>query len=495
MASPLEALKAKSRKRREILALQLGVDDADGLTKALASQEERAEARDVLPPQKIPRLAPDRAVVSSESDVGIRGNEVAKGPDGEQHAQATRVRRRSSEDVELSEKVYTDSSAFLKGTHSENPHNDYCQHFVDTRQRPQNFIRDPSIEERFAEYPKLHELMKLKKELLVQRATPPMYHKCNLEDFDFVSLDMLFDVILIDPPLEEYQHRMSGLRQRAWSIEEIMDLPIEHLGGIPSYCFLWCGASSMLDKGRDCLKKWGYRRCEDICWIKTNRTASNDPKNDHLEGASILQHAKEHCLMGIRGTVRRSVDHHFIHANMDLDLIIGEEPPLNSTEKPEEIYSIIENFCLGRRRLHLFASDTTLRPGWLSLGPDLTSSNLNLDLYRSFFEKNEDKVLGFHQEIDNLRPKTPPPKAQRDSQFRDKGGAGGGVVGGNMQMPPPPPVQPSTQPPPPLPPGPMGMPLPLGMAHHPGLMPPPPPGAAAALGHMANPVWRHPGPM
>ena len=115
MASPLEALKAKSRKRREILALQLGVDDADGLTKALASQEERAEARDVLPPQKIPRLAPDRAVVSSESDVGIRGNEVAKGPDGEQHAQATRVRRRSSEDVELSEKVYTDSSAFLKG--------------------------------------------------------------------------------------------------------------------------------------------------------------------------------------------------------------------------------------------------------------------------------------------------------------------------------------------------------------------------------------------
>lgn len=31
---------------------------------------------------------------------------------------------------------------FPQGTQSANPHNDYCQHFVDTGQRPQNFIRD-----------------------------------------------------------------------------------------------------------------------------------------------------------------------------------------------------------------------------------------------------------------------------------------------------------------------------------------------------------------
>jgi hypothetical protein len=30
--------------------------------------------------------------------------------------------------------------------------------------------------------------------------------------------------------------------------------------------------------------------------------------------------------MGIRGTVRRSVDSDFIHANVDIDLIITEEP-------------------------------------------------------------------------------------------------------------------------------------------------------------------------
>lgn len=46
------------------------------------------------------------------------------------------------------ELVYTDSSTFLKGTQSSNPHNDYCQHFVDTGQRPQNFIRDVGLADR-----------------------------------------------------------------------------------------------------------------------------------------------------------------------------------------------------------------------------------------------------------------------------------------------------------------------------------------------------------
>lgn len=36
---------------------------------------------------------------------------------------------------------------------------------------------------------------------------------------------------------------------------------------------------------------------------------------------------KEHCLMGIKGTVRRSTDGHIIHANIDTDVIIAEEPP------------------------------------------------------------------------------------------------------------------------------------------------------------------------
>jgi N6-adenosine-specific RNA methylase IME4 len=58
--------------------------------------------------------------------------------------------------------------------------------------------------------------------------------------------------------------------------------------------------------------------------------------------------------MGIRGSVRRNLDAHVIHSNIDTDVIIAEEPKLGSTRKPEELYSIIEHFCLGRRRLELF---------------------------------------------------------------------------------------------------------------------------------------------
>ena len=41
---------------------------------------------------------------------------------------------------------------------------------------------------------------------------------------------------------------------------------------------------------------------------------------------------QEHCLMGIKGTVRRSSDGHVIHANVDTDIIVSEEPPLGSTQ-------------------------------------------------------------------------------------------------------------------------------------------------------------------
>ena len=72
--------------------------------------------------------------------------------------------------------------------------------------------------------------------------------------------------------------------------------------------------------------------------------------------------------MGLKGVARRSKDGHFIHSNIDVDLIFGEEPlELGSTRKPEEIFDLIETFCLGRRRLHLFGNDSTIRKGPLAV--------------------------------------------------------------------------------------------------------------------------------
>lgn len=43
--------------------------------------------------------------------------------------------------------------------------NDYCQNFVDTGERPQNFIRDTELANRFEEIPAKHELLERKARL------------------------------------------------------------------------------------------------------------------------------------------------------------------------------------------------------------------------------------------------------------------------------------------------------------------------------------------
>lgn len=308
---------------------------------------------------------------------------------------------------------YKGSSAFLKGTQSANPHNDYCQHYVDTGHRPQNFIRDYELHDRFEEYPKLKELIRLKDELIAKTATPPMYLKCDLRELEHLrQLDCKFDVILIDPPLEEYQRTQGVTKTKFWSWDDVLNLQIDEIAAPRSFVFLWCGSSDGLDLGRQCLRRWGYRRCEDICWIKTNK--NNIGHNKNLEPRAIFQRTKEHCLMGIKGTVRRSTDGDFIHSNVDIDLIISEEPPYGTFYKPDEIFHIIEHFCLGRRRLHLFGRDSTIRPGWLTAGPELTNSNFNMDLYRSYFTRNcTDYLTGCTDRIEALRPKSPPPKVNQ----------------------------------------------------------------------------------
>ena len=82
------------------------------------------------------------------------------------------------------------------------------------------------IRSRFEEYPKLRELIRLKNELVSQTAHPPMYLKCDLENFDLKSLNQKFDAILIEPPLEEYARSNSVTNVKFWDWDKIMALDI-----------------------------------------------------------------------------------------------------------------------------------------------------------------------------------------------------------------------------------------------------------------------------
>ena len=47
-------------------------------------------------------------------------------------------------------------------------------------------------------------------DLITETASPPCYLKADLHNFPLSSLNCEFDVILVEPPLEEYQHTAPG---------------------------------------------------------------------------------------------------------------------------------------------------------------------------------------------------------------------------------------------------------------------------------------------
>ncbi len=257
--------------------------------------------------------------------------------------------------------------------------NDYAQHYVDTHSLPSNAVRNPSASSRFDEYPKLKRLVELKDALVTRAAHPPTFLRTDLRPsllpfrdprstgkFHLGSLiPIKYDVVLIDAPLEAYAWEAMPTAS-TWTWGQIAALPIPNLAAKESFVFLWVGsgAGDGLERGREVLAKWGYRRCEDIVCIQTNAEGEEVGLYD-----SVLTRSVQHCLMGIRGTVRRSTDVRFVHCNIDTDVILTPERDMQC--KPEELYQLIENFCLGTRRLELFGRNRNLRRGWLTVGLEL----------------------------------------------------------------------------------------------------------------------------
>jgi mRNA (2'-O-methyladenosine-N6-)-methyltransferase len=165
-------------------------------------------------------------------------------------------------------------------------------------------------------------LTDLKKQVAFHRSHPPVGLKIDWGSENLLNRltrglpspiqppaqGLRFDVIVIS---EE------GGRQHFSEITHLASLPIESLAATPSFLFLWLPSSDLLEIGRALLQRWGFRRAEDIVWVKTNheeidrwkyggampfRRRRNEDSSD-----AVFVRTKEHCLMGIRGTVRRSV--------------------------------------------------------------------------------------------------------------------------------------------------------------------------------------------
>lgn len=247
-----------------------------------------------------------------------------------------------------------------------------------------------------------------------------------------------------------------------------------------SFVFLWVGpgCSDGLERGREALTRWGYRRCEVITWCLTSDGNTTVTMGQSSAGGAFAT-TSVHCLMGIRGTVKRSTDSNFVHCNVDTDVLFwpGEKAdgtsmtsspsPVDLRKKPPELYSIIENFCLGTRRVELFGANRNIRRGWLTIGdPDTlgpsapgwdrvvdqddhpgsaaTDSAVRYkgippqeyvkETYDAHFQrdpagcllKDRANVVPFDEAVDQLRPRSPNPSHAEfaDSQQRADGEGG-----------------------------------------------------------------------
>ena len=69
-----------------------------------------------------------------------------------------------------------------------------------------------------------------------------------------------------------------------------------------------------MELGRECLDVWGYKRVDELIWVKTNQLQRliRTGRTGHW-----LNHSKEHCLVGVKGNPA-------INRNLDCDVLVAE---------------------------------------------------------------------------------------------------------------------------------------------------------------------------
>ncbi|NXQ73856.1 MET14 methyltransferase, partial [Quiscalus mexicanus] len=198
-------------------AVQLGAENADSIGAVLNSKDEQ---REIAETRETCRAAYDTSAPNAKRKYPDEGE--ADEEEIEEYKDEVELQQ-DEENLPYEEEIYKDSSTFLKGTQSLNPHNDYCQHFVDTGHRPQNFIRDVGMSQPGTHFFFLPFYVQPTQEtLLLTGCTEVLYLQADLEAFDIRELKSKFDVILLEPPLEEY-YRETGItaNEKCWTWDDV----------------------------------------------------------------------------------------------------------------------------------------------------------------------------------------------------------------------------------------------------------------------------------
>jgi mRNA (2'-O-methyladenosine-N6-)-methyltransferase len=169
-------------------------------------------------------------------------------------------------------------------------------------------------------------------------------------------------------------------------------LPIPQLQDAGGLLFLWVTGRAM-EVGRDCLTAWGYKRIDEIVWIKTSqlqklvRTGRTGHWINHAKvrrGRARLRQfteAQEHCLVAYKlpAIPEDPVRTLAWTATKGLDTNVLVAQVRETSRKPDEIYSMIERLAPSARRLEVFGRMHNTRPGWLTVGNQLEGRGMVFD--------------------------------------------------------------------------------------------------------------------
>eukprot|EP00917_Polyrhabdina_sp_WS-2016_P022052 GHVP01047726.1.p1 GENE.GHVP01047726.1~~GHVP01047726.1.p1 ORF type:complete len:571 (+),score=93.36 GHVP01047726.1:144-1856(+) len=199
---------------------------------------------------------------------------------------------------------------------------------------------------------------------------PPHWIKCDIRKFFFPILaESGVRVVMADPPWDIHMElpygTMTDQEMKTVRVDQI------HMDGL---LFLWVTGRAM-EIGRECMKAWGYEKIDELVWVKTNQLQRiiRTGRTGHW-----LNHSKEHCLIGVKGTPK-------FNKRIDTDVIVAEVR--ETSRKPDEIYRIIERMAPGGLKVELFGRPHNVRNNWLTLGNQVNESSIpDLALRKRFNE-------------------------------------------------------------------------------------------------------------
>ncbi|PJF20092.1 hypothetical protein PSACC_00093 [Paramicrosporidium saccamoebae] len=192
-------------------------------------------------------------------------------------------------------------------------------------------------------------------------APPPPDSKAisaDVRTLDFAGLGS-FDVVVMDPPWQlagQQPTRGVALSYSQMSDREILALPIEGLSK-NGLLFLWT-INIKLPMALQMLRKWGYTYAQEVIWVK--RTVNRRLAKCH---GYYLQHAKETCLVGIKGKGDEW------RMGIASDVIYTERR--EQSKKPKELYDMIEQLVPNGAYLEIFGRRHNLRNKWTTIGNEI----------------------------------------------------------------------------------------------------------------------------